>query len=128
MKDFIPSAYHLRSVLTGKEFEDTGWLLDAPGEEKPSLIRTIYDERQLSLKGDDYGFYKFAGWLPLKRVLKGSSAPVTYKSEGLARHLGLDNLWITFSGYWPEKGCIHEDLLLQGDGSLFGLRQAGRKK
>jgi cysteate synthase len=36
-------------------------------------------------------------------MLKGSSAPVTYKSEGLAEKLGLTNLWITFSGYWPEK-------------------------
>jgi cysteate synthase len=106
MKDFKPSEYHLQSVLTGKEFDDTGWLLDAPGEEKPSLIRAIYDERQLHLKGDEYGFYKFAGWLPLKRVLKGSSAPVTYKSEGLAHQLGLENLWITFSGYWPEKGAF----------------------
>jgi len=37
--------------------------------------------------------------------LKGSSAPVTYKSEGLAKELGLSNLYITFSGYWPEKGA-----------------------
>jgi cysteate synthase len=30
---------------------------------------------------------------------------VTYKSEGLAKELGLTNLWITFSGWWPEKGA-----------------------
>jgi len=30
---------------------------------------------------------------------------VTYKSEGLAKHLGLNNLYITFSGYWPAKGA-----------------------
>jgi cysteate synthase len=38
-------------------------------------------------------------------MLQGSSAPVTYKSEKLARELGLKNLWITFSGWWPEKGA-----------------------
>ena len=43
--------------------------------------------------------------MPVCRILKGSSAPVTYKSEGLAAELGLKNLWITFSGYWPEKGA-----------------------
>ncbi len=51
------------------------------------------------------GLYRFADWLPVSRILKGSSAPVTYKSEGLAKELGLTNLWITFSGYWPEKGA-----------------------
>jgi len=39
-------------------------------------------------------------------MLQGSSAPVTYKSSGLASHLGLKNLYITFSGYWPEKGAL----------------------
>jgi cysteate synthase len=49
--------------------------------------------------------YKFSDWLPVNRTLKGSSAPLTYKSDGLAEKLGLKNLWITFSGYWPEKGA-----------------------
>ncbi len=49
--------------------------------------------------------YKFADWLPVSRTLEGSSAPVTYKSEGLAAELGLKNLWITFNGYWPEKNA-----------------------
>ena len=38
-------------------------------------------------------------------MLEGSCAPVTYKSEGLANKLGLSNLYITFSGWWPEKGA-----------------------
>ncbi|NLB25438.1 MAG: cysteate synthase, partial [Bacteroidales bacterium] len=52
-----------------------------------------------------YGLYIFSDWLPVNRMLKGSSAPVTYKSERLAKKIGLHNLWITFSGYWPEKGA-----------------------
>lgn len=96
--------YILQSIVSGKTFEDTGWLLDAPGEDKPGLIRAIYKNKQLSLKSDVFGLFKFADWLPVGEILEGSSAPVTYKSEGLARHLGLSNLFITFSGYWPEKG------------------------
>jgi len=69
------------------------------------LIRAIYEKKHLEVKDDSYGIYKFADWLPVCRILKGSSAPVTYKSEGLAKKLGLENLWITFSGYWPEKGA-----------------------
>jgi cysteate synthase len=102
---FTPTQYKLQSLATGKIFKDNGWMLDAPGEDKPALIRAIYERQQLHLRGDDTGLYTFSDWLPLKRTLEGSSAPVTYKSEGLAAALGLKNLWITFSGYWPEKGA-----------------------
>ena len=103
---FAPTAYHLQSIATGNIFKDTGWILDPPGEEKPSLIRAIYNNKQLNLRGKDFGLYTFADWLPIQRMLKGSSAPITYKSEGLAKKLGLKNLYITFSGYWPEKGAL----------------------
>ncbi|MFW5822554.1 MAG: cysteate synthase [Tangfeifania sp.] len=102
---FARTNYHLQSVKTGNFFDDTGWLLDAPNEKDPTLIRAIYKNKQLGVKDDSWGLYKFADWLPISRTLKGSSAPVTYKSEGLAKELGLKNLWITFSGYWPEKNA-----------------------
>lgn len=100
-----PTNYILQSVKTGKTFEDKGWMLDAPEETDPTLIRAIYEKNQIGVKDNTWGLYKFADWLPVGRMLKGSSAPVTYKSEGLAAELGLKNLWITFSGYWPEKGA-----------------------
>ena len=99
-----PTRYQLQSVATQHIFNDTGWLLDAPGENQPGLIRAIYEKKQLALKGIDFGIYTFADWLPIQKTLKGSFAPITYKSKGLANYLGLDNLYITFSGYWPEKG------------------------
>src|SRR5512138_791674 len=102
---FTPTRYKLRSVSTGKVFEDTGWILDPPGEEKPSLIRAEYEKKQLNTGPDELGLYKFADWLPIRRMLKGSAAPVTYKSKVLAEALGLTNLYITFSGWWPEKGA-----------------------
>jgi len=101
---FTQTKYRLQSQATGRIFDDSGWMLDAPGEEKPALIRTIYEQKQLHLRYSLPGLYRFADWLPISRILKGSSAPVTYKSEGLASALGLSNLWITFSGWWPEKG------------------------
>ncbi len=96
--------YKLKSVKTGRIFDDTGWLLDPVNETEPSLIRAIYKNKQLELYPDDHGIYKFANWLPINRMLEGSFAPVTYKSIGLANALGLNELYITFSGYWPEKG------------------------
>ncbi|NOY95245.1 MAG: cysteate synthase [Chlorobi bacterium] len=103
---FSKTKYVLESLKTGKIFHDTGWILDAPEEKEPTLIRAKYEETQINVKGSEYGLYQFADWLPVNRMLKGSSSPVTYKSEGLAERLGLTNLWITFSGYWPGKGAI----------------------
>ena len=104
MKNFTPTGYKLKCVATSREFSDEGWMLDDPECKSPSLIRAAYEKRQIEVKGDDYGFYKFCDWLPVKRVLQGSSAPVTYRSEALAKHLGLSNLWITLNGYCPDKG------------------------
>jgi cysteate synthase len=101
--NFTKTNYRLQSVKTGKIFNDEGWTLDAPNESEPSLIRAVYEKKQLNTDNGYPGLYRFADWLPVSRTLKGSSAPVTYKSEGFAKHLGLSNLWITFSGYWPEK-------------------------
>jgi len=98
--------YKLQSVATGKVYDDSGWMLAEPNETTPCFLRTVYEKKQLQLKGKEYGLYTFADWLPIKRMLKGSAAPVTYKSEGLAKELGLSDLWITFSGYWPEKGAM----------------------
>lgn len=105
MSEFKPTRYTLSSVKTGKCFEETGWSLDAPGETEPTLIRAMYEKKQIDVKDASCGLFRFADWLPVNREIKGSSSPVTYKSEALAKHLGLDNLWITFNGYWPEKGA-----------------------
>lgn len=102
---FRPTGYKLLTVATGRIFQDTGWVLNDPECSVPSLVRAVYDKKQIDFKDESYGFYKFADWLPVNTVLKNSSAPVTYRSVKLARHLGLENLYITFSGYWPEKGA-----------------------
>ncbi len=71
----------------------------------PSLVRARYAKKKLEVKPDEYGIYKFCDWLPVKRMLEGSSAPVTYRSKGLGKHLGLENLYITFNGYCPAIGA-----------------------
>ncbi len=102
--EFTPTSYKLKSMSSGHIFDDSGWLLDCPSEKNHGLIRAIYENKQLKVKNPELGLYKFCDWLPVKKVLKGSYAPITYKSEYLAKELGMSNLYITFSGYWPEKG------------------------
>jgi cysteate synthase len=105
MVNLIPTKYSLVSLASGAIFEDAGWTLEAPGEQTPGLIRAIYQEKMLHVKEAEWGVFRFSDWLPVQRFLKGSSAPVTYKSRALANFLGLENLYITFSGYWPEIGA-----------------------
>ncbi len=104
MENFRPTKYTLKCVATSREFADEGWILDDAECKSPSLVRADYQTKQIEVKSDDYGLYKYCDWLPIRRMLKGSSAPVTYRSEALAKHLGLSNLWITISGYCPERG------------------------
>ena len=102
---FTPTEYELMSLATGTRFADSGWMLNAPGESTPALIRAIYAQKQIRNNNNDLGLYQFADWLPVHRMLEGSAPPVTFQSQGLASELGLNNLWLTFSGYWPEKGA-----------------------
>jgi len=97
--------YTLQSLCCKTNFDDQNWELNCPNNDEPALIRAIYDEKQLIVDESLPGLYKFSSWLPVSKTLKGSGAPVTYKSTGLAQELGLTNLYITFKGYWPEKGA-----------------------
>ena len=102
---FKQTKYHLVNVADGREFEDSGWTLADPESESPSLVRAVYENKLFTPREDLDGIYRYAGWMPVKRILKKSSAPVTYKSKGLASFLGLENLYITFSGWNPKIGA-----------------------
>lgn len=106
MKQFTPTEYELLNVATGNHLKDEGWTLADSSSPVPSLVRTVYSKSRLDVKGDDWGFYRFADWLPIHRLLKDSATTVTYRSEKIARELGLEHLYISFSGYWPEKGAF----------------------
>ena len=105
---FTPTKYTLVNYADGRRFEDTGWMLADPQAAEPSLIRADYEIRRFNPREDLDGFYRYADWLPIRRTLEHSHAPVTYRSEGLAAHLGLENLYITFSGYFPKIGAMME--------------------
>ena len=103
--NFKPTDYTLVCCADGHRFEDAGWSLTDPQCACPSLVRAEYENRQYFPREDLDGFYRYADWLPVQRTLKGSAAPVTYKSKALASELGLENLYVTFSGWWPKIGA-----------------------
>ena len=70
------------------------------------MVRPVYEQKQLNVReGKELGLYRYADWLPIKQMLQNPSEPITYKSEKLAHRLGLSNLYITFNGWWPERGA-----------------------
>lgn len=103
--EFKKTEYHLKNVADGHEFEDEGWSLADPSANSPSLVRAVYSNRKFTPREDLDGIYRYADWMPVRRTLKNSCAPVTYKSKGLASFLGLENLYITFSGWNPRIGA-----------------------
>jgi cysteate synthase len=70
-----------------------------------ALLRAKYSSRQLMLKNVP-GMGKFHDWLPVNEIITSDSGPITYKSTELAAELGLNNLYISFNGYWPERGAF----------------------
>jgi len=97
--------YKLKCLDTGELLSDVDAPLGNPNATRPAFLRAEYDDKKFAPGPLEDGIYRFERWLPIRRRLAGSSAPITYQSEGLARHLGLDRLFITFSGYLPERGC-----------------------
>jgi len=80
-----------------------------------SLLRADYLTKQIEPKSLP-GVWRFLDWLPVQGIIaEAQGAPVTYKSRGLAGELGLENLYISFNGYWPERcakmpTCSFKDL------------------
>jgi cysteate synthase len=95
-----------------------------------SLLRAEYRARQIQ-PGDAPGIWRFLDWLPVEKAFPGFEAgPVTYKSRGLARELGLENLFISFNGYWPEREarlptCSFKDL--EASPTIERLKERGEK-
>ncbi len=95
-----------------------------------SLVKSVYSKKKLNLK-DKQGIWRFIDWLPVKKASSYSEKPITYRSEGLAAELGLKNLFISFNGYWPEKGVKMETITfkeLEGAVTLQYARENNVKK
>jgi cysteate synthase len=69
-----------------------------------ALLVTDYHEKMFTERGSG-GVWRF-NWLPVHAPVSIQPGPVVYRSRGLAERMGLDELYIAFNGYWPEKGAL----------------------
>ena len=104
------SHYKLTCLECGRTHEDSssGFLLSCDGAHPPALLRAQYANRQLTTYDAHPGPFRYSDWLPVRRILREAHGSILYQSRGLARHLRLNNLFIAFNGYWPEKGAFLE--------------------
>ncbi|MFW6138172.1 MAG: cysteate synthase [Spirochaetota bacterium] len=98
--------YVLKCLECGTEYQDDYLRLKCDAHHSPSLLRSIYSKKRIDLDWNKPGMFRFYDFLPVEQFLEVKGGPVTYRSEGLARHLGLENLYIIFNGYWPERNAL----------------------
>jgi len=97
--------FQLRCVKSGEVLRNRAFSFSCPEHE--SLVRSVYAQKKLRLRRKP-GIWRFIDWLPVENPSSYGKKPVTYRSEGLALELGLENLYISFNGYWPERGVEME--------------------
>lgn len=72
-----------------------------------ALLRTVYNDPRLKVTAEE-SMWRYAAWLPTIDTLRTRGKPVTYQSTAFARELGLQRLFISFNGYWPERNAALE--------------------
>ncbi|NOZ58067.1 MAG: cysteate synthase [Euryarchaeota archaeon] len=97
--------FRLLCVEGGELLQARGFMLRCPGH--GGLLRSVYSEKKLR-PASLPGIWRFICWLPVNTPSSYGERPLTYRSEGLAEELGLENLYIVFNGYWPERGTRME--------------------
>lgn len=102
--------YQLQCLKSGALLSDerahgrSNFPLVAPNQSE-AFLRSVYRHQRLHVGAEEEGLFRFAQWLPIQLRLPGSGASITYRSTALATELGLENLFITFSGWWPERNA-----------------------
>lgn len=97
--------YWLVCTGCGTRYDDDGLRLSCDNEHEPTLLRTSYGSAGFAAEAPDNDLFRFAGWLPVVRSIPDSPSSITYRATQLGERIGLADLWVTFSGHWPERGA-----------------------
>ncbi|MEV6975747.1 cysteate synthase [Kitasatospora sp. NPDC093806] len=96
--------YLLRCPVCRATYQDDGLRLDCATAHRPGLLTTEY--ATAFTPGPGSGPFRYESWLPTAgRARPEGVIGATYRAELLGRALGLTDLWVAFSGHWPERGA-----------------------
>lgn len=110
MNPAVPGpGYTLVCTACGRTCDEPadGMLLACGAAHGPAMLRAVYPSPRLAVDETAPGIGRWGSWLPVRRPC-GGSRPVVFRGTGLAARLGMDDLWIAFSGWWPERGALME--------------------
>ena len=76
-------SYRLTCVRCGKVFEDLQdrFLLQCDEDHGPSLLRSEYDNKQLTIQREHPGIFRYSQWLPIRRVVDTPVKPAVLKAK-----------------------------------------------
>jgi cysteate synthase len=117
--------YQIQCTACGQLYPDTG-SNECP-DRHAALQRTVYAAQHLHC-ADLPGMMRFYDWLPIDNKPTVTAGPVTYRSVVLARELEISNLYITFNGFWPEKGAATKTCSFKELEAVPTLQRASEKK
>ena len=100
------SEYLLVCRECGAEYGDDGLRLCCDRPHADSLLRTRFAPLVLGPAAPGpRGLSAYAPWLPVARAPRQGVGPVAFRAGRLGRRIGLRELWVTFTGHWPERGA-----------------------
>jgi cysteate synthase len=100
--------YRLNCLGCGQSFEDSNseFLLDCGAGHSPAMLRAEYRRIEFDVHPEEPGIFRYRSWLPIRHTLPSIARPVVFPSRFLGPRMGLENLFIAFSGYWTERGAF----------------------
>jgi cysteate synthase len=98
------SDYQLVCSGCNATYQDDGARLDCANDHRPALLKTRYPQRAFT-PGTTNSMLRYSNWLPNAREFPSAARTGVYRSTALGPHLGLRQLWIAFSGWWPARAA-----------------------
>lgn len=99
----IERHYELLCISCQARYDDDGLLLHCTRDHEPSLLRTEYTAAG---PVTEHGLFRHADRLPVARTFADVGGPVAFPAPRLGARVGVRRLWVSFSGYWPERGAV----------------------
>lgn len=59
--------------------------------------------RHLVIDEHASGLWRFRSWLPVESAGSIQAGSICFRAPELGASVGLDDLWVSFNGYWPER-------------------------
>jgi cysteate synthase len=99
-------SYHLTCAACGRHYDDDGLRLRCDSLHAPALLRSAYRDTHFAPAGRADDLARHHAWLPIRHALPTRPiAGATFRNAALERALGVRELWIAFSGYYPRRGA-----------------------